>query len=163
MAGLLRHDMGARNLITARSPAATWHVRIRAKIPLLMLPVRKDVKLTFVRNDVKLRWQYLARGGGVCTLTNLEMLEEYYRVPYTTFLISFLEVFAIANRFRHIAKVNHHRFTLPRFPIYLEERSHEYLVTENFSQYHIFAIIIIIATSLIHQLFKQIVSPHSAI
>jgi hypothetical protein len=49
----------------------------------LLLLVRKDVKLTFVRNDVKLRRQYPARGGGVCTLTNLEMLEEYHRVPRT--------------------------------------------------------------------------------
>jgi hypothetical protein len=68
-----------------------------------MSTVRKDVKLIFVRKDVKLRRQYPARGGGVFTLTNLEMLEEYQRRwrlyvdwPRRTAFNIFLEAFAIA-------------------------------------------------------------------
>jgi hypothetical protein len=70
---------------------------------LIMSTVRKDVKLIFVRKDVKLRRQYPARGGGVFTLTNLEMLEEYQRRwrlyvdwPRRTAFNIFLEAFAIA-------------------------------------------------------------------
>jgi len=68
-----------------------------------MSTVRKDVKLIFVRKDVKLRRQYPARGGGVFTLTNLEMLEGYQRRwrlyvdwPRHTAFNIFLEAFAIA-------------------------------------------------------------------
>ena len=95
------------------------HVRIRAKTPLIMSTVRKDVKLIFVRKDVKLRRQYPARGGGVFTLTNLEMLEGYQRRwrlyvdwPRHTAFNIFFGSFCNCNRFRHIAKANHHRFTL---------------------------------------------------
>jgi len=96
-----------------------------------MSTVRKDVKLIFVRKDVKLRRQYPARGGGVFTLTGLDilLLTSFWKLLQLQSLPSYCEGESPPIHITVITPLL--GFTL---------RAREYLVTDCFSQHQTFAI-----------------------